>query len=139
MNRNKLALMLIISLIFIYTCSQELSVTEKIIGKWEMIKVKELSEDVTERHNPDKNRWIRFIEDRNIERGGLFESGRDNVKENSGKWFYDKNENELYLDSDAGEDDDSYWSVTVEGNTMLWKGRKFEFNKRFEIEYKKTN
>jgi hypothetical protein len=139
MNRNKLGLMLIISLIFIYTCSEELSVTEKIIGKWEMIKVKELSEDVTERHNPDKNRWIRFIEDRNIERGGLFESGRDNVKENSGKWFYDKNENELYLDSDAGEDDDSYWSVTVEGNTMLWKGRKFEFNKRFEIEYKKTN
>ena len=139
MKRNKLGLMLIISLIFIYTCSEEISVTDKIIGKWAMIKVKELSEDVTERHNPDKNRWIRFIEDRNIEGGGLFESGRDNVKENSGKWFYRKNENELYLDSDAGEDDDSYWALSVRGNTMLLIGKKFEFNKRFEIEYKKTN
>jgi len=139
MNRSKLGLILIISLLFIYTCSEEISVKDKIIGKWKMIKVKELSEDVTERHNPDKNRWIRFIEDRNIERGGLFESGRDNVKENSGKWFYDKNENELYLDSDAGEDDDSYWLVTIEGNTMFWKGRKFEFNKRFEIEYERTD
>jgi len=138
MNRNKFGLMLIISLIFIYTCSEEISVTDKIIGKWEMIKVKDLSEDVTERHNPDKNRWIRFIEDRNIEGGGLFESGRDNEKENSGKWFYDKNENELYLDSDAGEDDDSYWSVFIEENTMLWKGRKFEFNKRFEIDYERS-
>jgi len=126
-------------MVFIYTCSQEISVQEKIKGKWKMVKVKELSEDVTERHNPDKNRWIRFIKDRKIEGGGLFESGRDNVKENSGKWFYEKNENKLHLDSDAGEDDDSYWSVTVRGNTMLWKGRKFEFNKRFEIEYMKTD
>lgn len=139
MKKFKICLILILTMVFIYTCSQEISVQEKIKGKWKMVKVKELSEDVTERHNPDKNRWIRFIKDRKIEGGGLFESGRDNVKENSGKWFYDKNENELYLDSDAGEDDDSYWSVTVRGNTMLWKGRKFEFNKRFEIEYMKTD
>lgn len=135
MKKFKICLILILTMVFIYTCSQEISVQEKIKGKWKMVKVKELSEDVTERHNPDKNRWIRFLEDRSINEGGLFESGRDKVKENSGKWFYDKGEKELYLDSDAGEDDDSYWSVTIEKNTMLWKGRKFEFNKRFEIEY----
>lgn len=139
MYKSKLGLVLIIGLIFICTCSEEIGVKTKIIGKWEMIKVKELSEDVTESHNPDKDRWIRFLADKSIEEGGLFESGRNNVKENSGKWFYDRSENELYLDSDAGEEDDSYWSLTIEGNTMLWKGRKFEFNKRFEIEYERTD
>ncbi len=135
MNKCIFSLLFIMGLFFICSCRGDISIKDKIIGKWKMIKVLELSEDVTERHNPDKNRWIRFLEDRSINEGGLFESGRDNVKENSGKWFYDKGEKELYLDSDAGEDDDSYWSVTIEKNTMLWKGRKFEFNKRFEIEY----
>jgi len=42
------------------------------------------------------------------------------------------------LDSDAGENDDSYWSVTIDENIMRWKGRKFEFNKRFEIEHSRV-
>ena len=122
-----------VSLIFIFltfSCSSGNDIKKEIIGKWKMTKVKELSEDVTQRHNPDNDRWIRFKED-----GETFESGKGNTKENRGKWSYNEKENELYLDSDAGEDDDSYWSVTIIKDTMVWKGRKFEFNKRFEIEY----
>ena len=122
-----------VSLIFIFltfSCSSGNDIKKEIIGKWKMTKVKELSEDVTQRHNPDKDRWIRFKED-----DETFESGKGDTKGNSGKWSYNEKENELYLDSDAGEDDDSYWSVTIIKDTMVWKGRKFEFNKRFEIEY----
>ena len=138
MKKKNLGLLLLLSLVFALSCSNESDVKEKIIGKWEMTKVKELSEDVTQRHNPNSDRWIRFTENAGTENGGIFETGRGNTKENSGKWFYNEKENELYLDSDAGEDDDSYWSVTIEGGTMTWKGRKFEFNKRFEIEHSRV-
>ena len=127
---------LVIATITIFTfCAKDKSLSERIIGKWKMTKVLELSEDVTERHNPDNNRWIRFINDTEIENGGAFESGRSDSTENTGKWFIDKDG--LFIDSDAGEDDDSYWQVKIDENKMYWKGRKFEFNKRFEIFYKK--
>lgn len=138
MKQKIFVLLLLISIIFLCHCNFKESVNENILGTWKMIKVKELSKDVTERHNPDNDRWISFIEDRNIDGGGIFESGKGDLKENSGKWFYNEKENELYLDSDAGEDDDSYWSVTIEGSRMIWKGRRFEFNKRFEIEYSRV-
>ena len=106
---------------------------KQIPGKWKMDKVMEESEDVTQIHNPDNNRWIRFEKQSDIVNGGLFESGSWDKTENTGKWYYDEKENEMYLDSDAGEDDDSYWSITIKNDTMKWKGRRFEFNKRFEI------
>ena len=137
MNKNNFIFLLISGLVFTCSCKSDVNVKENINGKWSMNNVKEVSEDVTQRHNPNNDRWIKFIDNAEIENGGTFESGSGDTKENSGKWFYNEKENELYLDSDAGEDDDSYWSVTIEGNTMLWKGRKFEFNKRFEIEYTK--
>jgi len=96
-----------------------------------MTKVLELSEDVTDKHNPDNNRWIRFSNDTETENGGTFESGSGDKTENTGKWFITKDE--LFLDSDAGEDDDSYWQITIHKDKMHWKGKRFDFNKRFEI------
>jgi hypothetical protein len=92
-----------------------------------MIKVLELSKDVTAKHNPDNSRWVSFQKD------STFESGAGEKTDNTGKWIIDENEKELYLDSDAGEDDNSYWEVTFDANIMHWKGGRFEFNKRFEI------
>jgi hypothetical protein len=40
---------------------------------------------------------------------------------------------ELHIDSDAGEDDDSYWIASIEGDTMRWQGARFEWNKRFTL------
>jgi hypothetical protein len=56
----------------------------------------------------------------------------------SGKWFYDEKTNEFFLDGNAGQEDDSYWRVSLNDDSMYWKGRKFEFNKRFEIFFKKA-
>jgi len=127
---------LVITSLTIFTfCAKDKSLSEQIIGKWKMTKVMELSEDVTAKHNPDNNRWISFINDAEIKNDGTFESGSGDKTENTGKWFINKDE--LFIDSDAGEDDDSYWQITIDEDKMHWKGQHFEFNKRFEIFYKK--
>ena len=119
------------------SCSEDASLTGKIEGRWQMTKVLDRSADVTKNHNPEGNRWIRFIRDENVENGGIFESGRDDTKENTGKWSI--NGFELFIDSDAGDDDDSYWQVIIDGSEMHWIGQRFDFNKRFEIFYERAD
>lgn len=102
-----------------------------------MTKVLDRSVDVTKKHNPENNRWIRFIKDEKVKNGGIFESGQDDKKENTGRWSI--NGFEIFIDSDAGDDDDSYWQVIIDGDKMHWIGQRFDFNKRFEIFYKKTD
>jgi hypothetical protein len=121
-----------------FSCSVQNNFSENISGKWIMVKVLELSEDVTDNHNPDQNRWISFKADPDIPGSGSFESGTGEEMKNTGKWFFNEKEKEFFLDSDAGEEDDSYWEVSFNSDSMHWKGRKFEFNKRFEIFYKKS-
>jgi hypothetical protein len=121
----------------LFSCGEDTSLRGKIEGRWEMTKVLDRSEDVTKTHNPESNRWIKFIKDENNENGGIFESGSGDKKENTGKWSIKGFE--LFIDSDAGDDDDSYWQVIIEGNEMHWIGQRFDFNKRFEIFFDKSD
>ena len=116
--------------IFLFSCSVQKTLDEKILGKWYMSKVYELDQDVTAKHNPQNNRWIDFNSN------GTFKSGGDPVGENTGKWSI-KNDSTLFIDSDAGENDDSYWVLNFDGDNMKWQGAKFEFNKRFIIEHER--
>ncbi len=135
--KNIILIITIILIPFINITSQsdENILGKKIIGKWMMIKVIEMSKDVTGKHNPENNRWIKFMPD-SEETKETFESGKGVDTENTGKWIL--NENELFIDSDAGEDDDSYWEITFDGDKMFWKGKRFEFNKRFEIVHERV-
>ena len=101
---------------------------ESIVGRWNMDKiVMDGDNDVTAEHNPSENRYIVFNKD------GTFQSGGDPYGENTGKWTLNAENKELYLDSDAGEDDDSYWIMKINGDEMHWQGARFEFSKRFQI------
>ena len=137
-KNNPFILVLFLTVALSFSCSSENSFNEKISGKWKMVKVLELSEDVTASHNPGNNRWISFKANADIPFKGNFKSGTGEERENTGKWFYNDKKKEFFLDSDAGEEDDSYWEVLFNADSMYWKGRKFEFNKRFEIFYKKA-
>jgi len=130
-------IIIIFSTIFISSCSDDSSLSGRITGTWKMTKVLDRSEDVTKSHNPEDNRWIRFIKDEKMDNRGIFESGHGNIKENTGKWSI--NGFELFIDSDAGDSDDSYWQVIIKNDEMHWVGQRFDFNKRFEIFFKKTN
>lgn len=138
---KKITLFILILLVVIslaVSCLRETSFSQKISGKWKMVKVLELNKDVTENHNPNNDRWISFKADPDSLTGGTFKSGTGEETENTGKWYFNEKINELHLDSDIGEEDDSYWEVSFTVDTMFWKGRKFEFNKRFEIIQKRA-
>jgi hypothetical protein len=127
---------IVIPFIVIFSQDTDSGLSKKIEGKWEMIKVMELSEDVTESHNPDNDRWIHFKSNSAVDTEGTFVSGKGENNENTGKWIIDKKE--LFIDSDAGEDDDSYWEISIDNDKMYWKGQRFEFNKRFEIVHRRV-
>ena len=99
----------------------------RILGAWEMAKVTELDQDVSQTHNPANNRWITFLRDR------TFKSGGEPYGDNSGKWKIDESKKILFLDSDAGEEDDSYWHIDFIGREMTWKGKNSEFAERFTL------
>ena len=121
----------------ILSCSRDTSLRGRIEGKWKITKVLDRSEDVTKNHDPGGNRWIKFVSDDEVLNGGYFESGRDNKKENTGQWSIKGFE--IFIDSDAGDGDDSYWQVIIKDDEMHWIGQRFDFNKRFEIFYIKED
>ena len=84
-------------------------------------------QDVTEEHDPSDNRWFEFSSD------GTFISDGDPHGRNTGRWILNRETNELHIDSDAGENDDSYWIISLQDDTMRWKGARFDWNKRFEL------
>lgn len=104
--------------IFIFTllsCQAQVALDKKIIGEWSMEKVYESEQDMTAKHNPKNNRWIKFNED------GTFISDGDPFGRNTGKWKIDNQKGILFIDSDV-DDDDSEWKISFQGNETIWTG-----------------
>lgn len=105
-------------LLLLPACASQNETQEEIVGSWDMLQVLRDGEDVTAEHDPKNTRAITFHED------GTFMSEGFPVGTNTGKWSIDPETKELFIDSDAGEDDDSYWIVSVDGDRMTWKGAR---------------
>lgn len=93
-----------------------IKISEKIIGKWKMEQVLEGDQDISKDLNPDNDRWIAF------KPNGTFASGGGPYGGNTGKYSIDDETETIFLDSDAGEDDDSKWTVTFEGDKLVMSG-----------------
>lgn len=89
------------------------------------------STDVSNEHNPANNRFIEFFAD------GTFRSGGDPNGENTGEYSFDE-KGILFLDSDAGPDDDSYWSVAYSNSQMKWNGVGAPRAERFTIVHQRV-
>lgn len=100
---------------------------KSIEGHWQMQQVLMDGKDVSGDHNPNKDRFIIFDGE------GGFESGGGSVGSNTGKYTYDPAADTLFLDSDAGAEDDSRWQVSFNGDTMHWQGFGRPWAKRFRI------
>ncbi|MBX2819206.1 MAG: hypothetical protein KTR29_05965 [Rhodothermaceae bacterium] len=111
--------------------STDTELNSELIGMWVMGSVYQDTLDVTDEHNPALNRWIAFSEE------GTFESGGAPYGYNSGKWGYTSESNELFLDSDAGEGDDSYWIIINSDTSMEWQGTRSDFTSQFKLKFKK--
>lgn len=96
-------------------CTKPAKLDDQLLGTWSMEKVLEYGNDVSKKHNPNKNRWIEFNAD------GTFVSGGNPDEHNTGKWTIDHANSILFIDSDM-EDDNSEWYITMEGDLTTWKG-----------------
>ena len=93
-------------------------------GTWRMHQIIQDGNDVTEEHDPFDERIVQFS-------NGQFVSDGRPFGKNTGTYTYDGND--LFLDSDAGEEDDSYWKVSISGDTMAWTGVGSAWAERFQI------
>ncbi|MEM6317566.1 MAG: hypothetical protein AAF960_07835 [Bacteroidota bacterium] len=100
-------------------------------GTWNMRQVYDNSVNVTNIHNPKNDRWVTFFKD------GSFKSGGAPYGKNGGYWTLTETNNILFLDSNAGERDDSYWVVNITKDSMDWSSAKSSFTERFRISYSK--
>jgi len=107
------------------------TIPQKLKGTWQMGQVYDNSANVTDQHNPKRERWITFYKD------GSFKSGGAPYGKNGGKWIFYEIDNVLYLDSDAGTGDDSYWILQIEKTEMNWSGARSSFTERFRINFSK--
>jgi len=118
-----ISIILVIVLMLAYTSDSEDGIT----GKWLMYKVIQNGKDVTSEHNPNNERYLILKNDNSFESGGR-PFGR-----NTGKYLFNKEDNKLFLDSDTGPEDDSYWKVKISNDTMYWQGYGSEWAKNFQI------
>jgi len=126
---KKLSVFLIIA--FFLGCTS--NKRNEITGQWLMYKVIQDGKDVSSEHNPHNERYLILKSD------STFESGGRPYGKNSGKYVFNAEENTLFLDSDAGQEDDSQWEVTFLGDTMHWQGYGSEWAKDFELIHLRSN
>ena len=96
-------------------------------GKWMIHQVIQNGKDVTAEHDPHKERYLIFNSD------STFKSGGRPFGENTGNYQFNKANSKLFLDSDAGAEDDSYWIVRINKDTMFWQGYGSEWAEDFQI------
>lgn len=125
MNRSLLLYLLLVG--FLFACHAEATLSEQLVNRWKMSNIIQDGADVSPQHNPNDNRWIA------LKANGTFVSDGDPYGRNTGKWTFDENNRELYLDSDAGEGDDSYWIITQQDNALQLQGSRSDFTKRFSM------
>jgi len=92
-----------------------------------MHEVLQEGKDVSEEHNPYNERYLVLRSD------STFETGGRPFGKNTGKYHYHSEDQILFLDSDAGPEDDSRWKVTLRRDTMHWEGVGSEWAEDFEI------
>jgi len=94
---------------------QSRNAQDQLVGTWLMDKVYEYDKDVTEKHNPNNDRWIEFKSD------GTFISDGQPFGYNKGRWRVENEQSILYLDSDV-DDDDSEWKISFNDDKTIWTG-----------------
>lgn len=125
--KNIKVTILLISCLLAGGCNLPPNDQETLTGHWQMHQVFQIDVDVSQEHNPGMDRYIILSQD------GLFESGGSPYGKNTGSFEYDGKNKTLFIDSDAGEDDDSRWKVEIAGDTMKWEGIGSDYARSFRL------
>ena len=112
-------------------CNTSPSLQSQLVNHWEMASIMQNGQDVSEQHNPKNNRWI------DLQSDGTFISDGDPYGRNTGRWTINEQNMELFLDSDAGEGDDSYWIAEIKEDQVFLKGTRSDFTEQFGMVWRK--
>ena len=96
-----------------------------ITGTGEIHKVIQYGRDVTPQHNPYRERYLILRKD------NTFESDGRPYGRKRGNYEFNTSDHILFMDSDAGPEDDSKRLVTMWRDTMYWKGIGNEWGESF--------
>jgi hypothetical protein len=96
-------------------------------GKWLMQRVLRAGEDVSAEHNPYGERYILLQDNQQYTSDGR------PFGANTGWYTYYEPKRRLFLDSDVGPEDDSYWLVQLKADSMRWQGTGSAWAEQFEI------
>jgi len=112
--------------------TEEAPSERQLVGRWQMEAVFQDTVEVSDEHNPARNRWIELRADRS------FASDGDPYGPNTGVWTYDDAAGTLEIISDLGTDDDSVWRVSIRGRQMVWRGVGSAWAEQFTIVSQRT-
>jgi hypothetical protein len=126
-------ILLMVSYLIVGGCISQHEDQEKLTGQWKMHQVCQKEIEVSQEHNPEMDRYIIFHQD------GTFESGGSPYGKNTGSYEFDPENQTLYIDSNAGEDDDSRWKVNITGDTMIWQGIGSTYAETFKLVHLRNN
>ena len=116
---NRIIISMILTIIAISACTPTSDEpADGIIGRWKIDKMQQGENDLGPVLNPNNDRWIQFNDK------GTYESGGTPFGPNSG--IFTLEDAKLYLDSDAGEADDSYWLVSYENGNLILSSNEQE-------------
>lgn len=126
MNRIIISLTLILIAFSACTPSTD-KPADGIIGKWKIYKMNQGENDLGPVLNPNGDRWIQFNDK------GTYESGGTPFGPNSGLFTLD--DTKLYLDSDAGEADDSFWLISFKDSNLVLSSNEKDQKKVTRVEF----
>ncbi len=104
---------------------EQYTIEHALIGKWMMYKVYHKGKDITEEHNPEQSRWVKFA------KNGQYASGGAPYEVTLGHWKLDGNIDVLEMSN--GKSPNSLWKVILEGNELYWDGTGSEEMEKFRF------
>lgn len=119
----------ILSLLLLPGCRSDTGGTDRLTGRWVMVKVVDHGEDITAQHFPSRRNWLEF---RNT---GMYVGYNHSEPRDSGEWHYDSFAKTLHLEGRFHLSDSSHWVVRFNQNAMTWQGIRTKENRRLRLTF----
>lgn len=115
----------------IISCSTGKLTVSSLTATWELGNVYENQVNVTNRENPNRDRFITFYPN------GTFVSGGAPYGDLSGKWIITEEKTLRIIPDKEGEVGSSEWNVSFDKEIMNWTGTIKSGLDRFELSWRK--